>query len=79
VLEGLNVTQFHGDNTPVAITIGVGGTQSITVTAEQYMEGFFPTWEYDHRYKDVVVMVLFILFFRACTYAALRYIDHKKN
>lgn len=78
VLEGLNVTQFHNDNTPITITIGAG-VQTTIITAEKYMEIFFPTWEYNHKYKDVFVMILFILFFRGCTYAALKYVDHKKN
>lgn len=73
------MTQFHGDHTPITVTIGATTLIPQVTTAEHYIEEFFPTWDYSQRYIDVGAMLAFIVFFRACTYLALMYVDHKKN
>jgi hypothetical protein len=73
VLEGLNVTQFHNDRTPVTLFTGQ------SVTAEDYIEGFYATWRYENRHYDVVALVAFILLVRVGTYFSLRYVNNKKN
>jgi hypothetical protein len=72
-LEGLYTTQFRNDDTPVTLYTGE------VTTAEGYVSMFFSEWKYEHRYFDVLVLLLFIVLFRVGTYLCLKYISHQKN
>lgn len=54
-LEGLIMTQFHGDTTEITEMDG-----SVTI-AEEYMTGtVFTTWRYQHAGFDVLALGLFM-------------------
>ena len=92
-LEGLNMTQFHDDNTKITTLSGQ------TTTAEIFIGEFFSTWSYSHRWLDVMALILFIgslryvciivsMFanllppkynYRFATYLALKYVNNKIN
>jgi hypothetical protein len=57
-LEGLNVTQFHGDTTVVTTTTGV------VTTAEAYIKGFYLDWHYSNAGYDVMALLIFIVALR---------------
>ena len=73
MLEGLYVTQFRHDDTPITLFDGE------VTTAETYISSFFSEWKFHHRYYDVLALLLFIGFFRIGTYLCLKYISHQKN
>ena len=53
-LEGLIMTQFHDDTTPVTTLVGQ------TVTAEYYIDEVqFSTWSYSHVGYDVLALCFF--------------------
>ncbi len=58
-LEGLVTTQFFKDNTPVTIT---GSTA--TLSASNFVEIFYPDWDYSHRGLDIMALFLFIIVLR---------------
>jgi hypothetical protein len=53
-LEGLVVTQFHGDSTPIALA------NQQEVTAEEYIKSDFEAWSYDHVGQNILALCLFI-------------------
>jgi hypothetical protein len=53
-LEGLIVTQFHNDDTPVSLANGV------VTTAEEYVNTDFEAWRYSHVGNDILALCLFI-------------------
>ena len=57
-LEGLNMTQFHNDHTVITTLSGQ------TTTAEIFINEFFSTWSYNHRWLDVMALILFIVSLR---------------
>jgi len=57
-LEGLVVTQFHRDDTPVTLLSGV------RTTAEKFIEQYYEKWSYDHWGFDVLALFLFIIALR---------------
>ncbi len=59
VLEGLVVTQFNGDHTPVSVT----GT-AVTETANSFVSNFYSAWRYESRGYDILALCLFIVAFR---------------
>ena len=67
-LEGLNMTQFYRDRTPVMTTTGR------LTTAEAYMNGFYQDWHYSNRGYDVMALIIFIV---ALRYAKCR--EEKKK
>jgi hypothetical protein len=75
LLEGLTMTQFHGDNRPVELIMPVNGVH--TTTVEQWVinrfGGFF---SYSHRWIDIAVLLLYILCLRIGTFLALSYVRH---
>ena len=58
-LEGLVVTQFNRDSTPIAIT----GTTDV-VTASTYVADFYSDWHYATRGYDIMALFLFIIALR---------------
>lgn len=53
-LEGLIMSQFHEDTTPITTLTGR------TVTAEYYLDNVqFSTWSYEHLGYDVLALCLF--------------------
>lgn len=58
-LEGLVTTQFYKDNTQVSIT---GSTA--TLSATNFVEMFYPDWDYSHRGLDIMALFLFIIALR---------------
>ncbi len=67
------MTQFHADDTPITLLTGQ------TITAEGFINDFFSTWDYSHRYKDAMAVMLFIGTLRFATYLSLKYVNNKKN
>lgn len=57
-LEGLTVTQFHNDKTPVTTFDG------ITMTAEEFIGEYYSTWKYSHRGFDAMALLLFVVVLR---------------
>ncbi len=54
-LEGLIMSQFHGDNTEITTLNGE------VMTAEDYMDGeLFSTWSYNHMGYDVLALCIYI-------------------
>jgi hypothetical protein len=74
VVEGLVVTQFHADHSPVTV---IGTAQ--TVTANTFITGFYPDWQYKSRGFDIMALCLFIIAFRVGTYLCLEYVRHDKR
>jgi len=72
--EGLVVTQFHDDHSPVTLS-GSGAT----TTASAFAAAMYPDWQYKHRGGDAVALVLFIIFLRTATYFSLAYLRHDKR
>ena len=58
-VEGLVVTQFHKDSTPITIV----ETGEVT-TAGAFVADFYPDWQYGHRGLVAMALLLFILGFR---------------
>lgn len=56
--EGIVVTQFKGDTTPVTIN------SAVTVTAETFAGEFFNTWDYEQRNYCVLALFVFIIAYR---------------
>ena len=57
-LEGLNMTQFYQDTTPVTTTTGV------VMTAEAYINSFYTDWHYSNVGYDVMALLIFIVALR---------------
>jgi hypothetical protein len=57
-LEGLNMTQFHDDQT---IITQINGQK---VTAEQYINNYYSTWSYREVPLCVLYLFLFIIVLR---------------
>jgi hypothetical protein len=74
VVEGLVVTQFHGDHTPVSI-IGTAQVQ----TAASFVSDFYADWHYSSRGYDIMALCLYIIVFRLGTYLCLEYVRHDKR
>jgi hypothetical protein len=58
VLEGLNVTQFYNDYTPIKLSDGN------IITAEKFIGIFYPTWKYSNVGFDILALCLFIFALR---------------
>lgn len=58
-LEGLVVTQFNRDSTPIVIT----GTID-SVSASTYVANFYSDWKFSSRGYDILALCLFIIFNR---------------
>ena len=54
--EGIVVTQFYQDDTPITIT-----ATGQVVTAEVFVKQFYAEWSYKHRGYDVLALLLFIV------------------
>eukprot|EP01034_Spumella_vulgaris_P025560 gene25560-biopygen22067 len=74
VMEGLFVTQFHGDHRPVEV---IGSNQ--IMTAQGFIEGFYKDFHYSARGYDVMALCLFIIAFRVATWYCLKYMKHDKR
>lgn len=72
-LEGINMTQFHLDNTLVTSTDG------ITTTAEAYISTYFSTWRYENVNRDVLILCMYIIFLKICTFASYLTFNHEKR
>lgn len=75
VFEGILVTQFKGDTTPITLTNPTSGFD-FQVTMEQFLYMRFDAFDYEHRYTSYIVLIGFVLFFRIGTLYALTYINH---
>jgi ABC-type multidrug transport system permease subunit len=73
-LEGLNMTQFYNDNTPVTVVQGAP-----TVTAENFVNLFYTEFSYSHVGLDVMALFIFMFFLRVGTYVCMRYLRHEKR
>lgn len=72
-LEGLIMTQFNNDHTEITTTSGQ------TMTAETYINNFFSTWSYEHRFGDFSALILFIIVLRIAAYLSMEYLRHDKR
>ena len=74
MLEGLIMSQFHGDTTMVTLMNGV------QVTAETYITQVrFTKWSYGHVGYDVLALGIFMFLFVTGNYLALSFIRHDKR
>lgn len=72
MLEGLVMSQFEGDDTPVQ---PIYGTQ--TVPAHEYVyQHFGGAFTYDHKWRDVGVLLLYIGCLRVGTFLVLAFVRH---
>ncbi len=73
-LEGLIMSQFHGDTTLIT-------TMNRTkMTAEKYMTEYqFTTWSYSNIGYDVLAMCIFISLWLIGNYLCLSFIRHEKR
>eukprot|EP01038_Epipyxis_sp_PR26KG_P010860 gene10860-14577_t len=71
--QGLVVTQFHKDHQAVTLLNG-----SIT-TAENYIKGYYSTWEYDYVGNCAMALIMIIVQLRIATFLALLYLRHDKR
>jgi ABC-type multidrug transport system permease subunit len=71
-LEAMTASQFAKDNT-VAFLVANG---TIPITVEQMFAGAAPDFSYSFFGYDILVLVIFFLFFRISTYLALKHINH---
>ena len=73
-LEGLIMSQFHGDTTMIRLMNGA------KVTAEEYVTGYqFTTWSYDHIGYDVLAMGIFISMWVIGNFLSLSFLRHDKH
>ena len=73
-LEGLIMSQFHGDTTMIQIMDGS------LVTAEQYITGYqFTTWSYSHVGYDVLALGIFMGLSILGNYLCLSFMRHDKR
>ncbi len=54
-LEGITVTQFHGDSTIIVTSTGQ------KTTAEEFIAAFYSDWSYKHRGYDAMALFIFII------------------
>ena len=54
-VEGIMVTQFNQDHTPITVT-GSGDT----MTAETFVKIFYEDWAFSHRLYDMMALLLVI-------------------
>ena len=73
-IEGLLTTQFHRDDTLIAIT----GTSDV-VTASTFVSDFYSDWHYSARGYDIMALCLFIIVLRFGTYLSMEYVRHDKR
>jgi len=73
-LEGLIMSQFKDDTTPIRTLTGQIMTAEDFMTSEE-----FSTWTYDHVGYDVLALCLFILAAILGTYLCLAYLRHDKR
>ena len=74
VLEGLIMSQFHGDTTMIRV---MDGSQ---MTAEAFMtQQRFTTWRYDHVGYDVLALGIFASLAILGNYLSLSFIRHDKR
>lgn len=73
-LEGLIMSQFKDDTTPIRTLTGQIMTAEDFMTSEE-----FSTWTYDHVGYDVLALCLFILAAISGTYLCLAYLRHDKR
>lgn len=72
MLEGLVMSQFEGDDTPVQ---PIYGTQ--TVPAHEYVyQHFGGAFTYSHKWRDVGVLLLYIGCLRVGTFLVLAFVRH---
>ncbi len=57
-LEGITVTQFYNDDTPIETYSGN------SVTAEEVISEYYSTWKYAHRGYNVMALLIFIVLLR---------------
>lgn len=70
--EGVVVTQFHGDDSKISTAFGT------KVTTEEYVKEFFEgEFLWSHRIYDIVVLLVFMAFFRAATYLSLKFLRYQ--
>jgi hypothetical protein len=55
-MEGIVVTQYHNDQTPITIT----GTTN-TITTHDFLIEFFPSWSYENRLWDVFALLIIVV------------------
>eukprot|EP01040_Poterioochromonas_malhamensis_P003178 gene3178-3388_t len=73
-LEGLIMSQFHEDTTPIKTLNGD------IMTAEDYVNNVqFSSWSYDNRGYDVLALCLFIFAGITGMYLSLAYLRHDKR
>lgn len=74
VIEGMVVTQFHGDHSIVSIT---GSTE--TNTAQGFVSTFYSDWRYKTRGYDIMALCLFCIVLKVGSYYCLAYVRHDKR
>jgi len=86
--EGLIVSQYHGDETPIEASVGsaffnyLGCTnpnEPCVGTADQWVEANFTEWSYHHLPYNMVYLVLLIIVTRVVTFYSLAKLNFRST
>lgn len=80
VLEGIIATQWHGDTTQITMetVLGPDGGE-LTTDAQTAIELIYPSFDYDSRWVNLAVLLVFTCLARYGSYWALKSVNHLKR
>jgi hypothetical protein len=89
VFEGIIISQYDGDDTPIIASTGSPFYNSIEPqcqpdvpcigTAEGWIATSFPDWDVDHLFYDALYLIGVIIATRFITFFALTHLDYRSN
>jgi len=75
-LDGLVMTQFYHDPTTITLVKKKPGVPPPTAYEYLYEQRFQGSFSYDNRWKNLFILIGYILVLRAGTFLALSYVRH---
>jgi hypothetical protein len=89
IFEGIIISQFDGDDTPITASTGSAFFYSIEPpcqpevecigTAGGWVASNFPDWDVDHLFYDALYLIGVIIATRFITFFALTHLDYRSN
>jgi hypothetical protein len=89
IFEGIIISQFDGDDTPITASTGSAFFDSIEPpcqpevecigTAGGWVASNFPDWDVDHLFYDALYLIGVIIATRFITFFALTHLDYRSN
>jgi hypothetical protein len=91
IYEGLIMSQFNNDNSPIVASVGSPFYDSLRCTdiasqgedcvgtAEEWIASSFPDWSIDNVPYNILYLIGIIIITRAITYFALTHLDYRSN